>query len=110
MAFSAQLILEVVILFSFLVTTVFMFFPKEEKTVHKIFFALSLMLGVLVTTVSATSVAPTMRPQIIMAWLGLVPSAIAVIVAVAKNRPTTLTKLFAMATTLYGALVYLFLI
>lgn len=102
-------ILEVVILFSFMVTGIFMFLPKNNESVHKIFFSLAIALGVLVTVIDATSLPSNFVPQIIMAWLGLIPSAIAVVTAVAKGRPTTLTKLLVMLTSVYGALGYLFI-
>lgn len=38
MALSAMFILEVVIVFSFIVTSLFMFIPKKNEAVHKIFF------------------------------------------------------------------------
>lgn len=37
MALSAMFILEVVIVFSFVVTSLFMFIPKKNEAVHKIF-------------------------------------------------------------------------
>ncbi len=106
MALSAMFILEVVIVFSFIVTSLFMFITKSE-TVHKIFFALAIMLGILVTVVSATSLPTNMVPYIIMSWLGLVPSALAVIIAVSVGRPNVLAKLLVMATTVYGVVGYL---
>ncbi|MCH5320617.1 MAG: hypothetical protein J1E36_02560 [Eubacterium sp.] len=107
MAFSPLFILEVVILFSFIVTGIFMFVPKKDETVHKIFFALAIMLGILVTVIDATSMPLDFAVQIIMAWLGLVPSAVAVIIAVAKGKPNTLSKFLVLLTTVYGALGYL---
>lgn len=108
-ALSALFILEVVILFSFIITSIFMFVPKNNEAVHKIFFALAVMLGMLVTIVDATSLPSNFTTQIIMAWLGLVPSAVAVIAAVAKGKPNTLSKILVMLTSVYGALGYLFL-
>ncbi|MCD7796886.1 MAG: hypothetical protein LUG95_04575 [Clostridiales bacterium] len=110
MALSSLLILEVVIVFSFAVTSIFMFLPKKEKTVHKIFFALAVMLGILVTVIDATSLPSNYVSQIIIAWLGLVPSAIGVIIAVAKGRPTAVSKLLVMITSVLGALGYFFLV
>lgn len=55
MALSAMFILEVVIVFSFVVTSLFMFIPKKNEAVHKIFFVLSVMLGILVTFISTTT-------------------------------------------------------
>ena len=108
MAFTALFILEVVIVFSFVITSLFMFFPKKEEAVGKIFFGLGIMLGVLVTAISATSLPPNYKPQIIMAWMGLLPSAVAVIIAVAKGKPNVPAKLLVMATTVIGVAGYLF--
>ncbi|MDE5984432.1 MAG: hypothetical protein K2H13_04175 [Eubacterium sp.] len=106
-AFGALFILEVVIVFSFVVTSTFMFVPKNNDSVHKIFFSLAIMLGVLVTIIDATALPSNFTIQIIMAWLGLVPSAIAVVMTVAKGKPNTIAKLLVMATSVYGALGYL---
>lgn len=108
-AFSTMLILEVVIVFSFIVTSLFMFITKDEL-VHKIFFALAVMLGILVTVLSATSLPPTMVPQIVMAWLGLMPSAIGILISVSKGKPNVISKLFVMATTIYGVAGYFLLV
>lgn len=108
-AFSTMLILEVVIVFSFIVTSLFMFITKDEL-VHKIFFALAVMLGILVTVLSATSLPPTMVPQIIMAWLGLMPSAIGILISVSKGKLNVISKLFVMATTIYGVSGYFLLV
>lgn len=108
MAFSTMLILEVVIVFSFIVTGIFMFATKDEL-VHKIFFALAIMLGILVTVVSATSLPAEMIPHIIMSWLGLVPSAIGILIAVASGKPNVFAKLCVMATTVYGVIGYFLL-
>lgn len=105
MALGAMFILDVVIVFSFLITSLFMFVTKSE-TVHKIFFALALMLGILVTFISATSLPTNMVPYIIISWLGLVPAAIGVIIAVAAGKPNVIAKLLVMATTIYGVLSY----
>ena len=104
MALGVLFILEVVILFSFIVTGIFMFVPKNNITVHKIFFALAIMLSVLITVMDATSLPSNFIPQIVIAWLGMVPSAIAVVIAVAKGRPNTVAKLLVMFSSLYGAL------
>lgn len=109
MALGSLFILEVVIVFSFIVTDIFMFVPKNNDAVHKIFFALAIMLGVLVTVIDATSLPSNFVPQIIMAWLGLIPSAIAVVIAVAKGKPNIASKLLVMLTSIYGAVGYLFL-
>lgn len=105
-AFGALFILEVVIVFSFVITGIFMFVPKSNEGVHKIFFALAIMLGVLVTVIDATALPSNFTAQIIMAWLGLVPSAVAIVMTVAKGKPSTLAKLLVMVTSIYGALGY----
>lgn len=108
MALGALFILEVVILFSFIVTSLFMFVPKKNITVHKIFFSLAVMLSVLVTVIDATSLPVNYTLQIVLAWLGLVPSAIAVIITVAKGQPHIPAKLLVMLSSIYGAVGYLF--
>lgn len=107
MALGALFILEIVILFSFIITSIFMFIPKKEKAVHKIFFALSVMLGVLVTVINATSLPSNYTTQIIIAWLGLIPVAIGIIISVSKGKPTAPAKILAMLTTIIGVMEYL---
>lgn len=108
-AFTALFILEVMIVFSFAVTTLFMFVPRNNETVHKIFFAMSVMLGILVTVIDATALPANYISHIITAWLGLVPSAVGIIIAVAKGKPNTAAKLLTMLTTILGVLGYFFL-
>ena len=110
MAIGALFILEVVIVFSFVITSFFMFFPKKEETLHKVFFALSVMLGVLITIISATSLPSNYTAQIAVTWMGLIPAAIGVIISVAKGRPTAATKILSMLTSILGAVFYLFLL
>lgn len=109
MAFTALFLLEVVIAFSFAVTSIFMFLPPKNITVHKIFFALAIMLSILVTVIDATSLPGDYISSIAMAWLGLLPSALAVVIAVAKGRPNAFAKLLVMLSSLYGAAGYLFI-
>lgn len=109
MALSVMLILEIVIVFSFAVTSLFMFVPKKNETVHKIFFALAIMLGILVTVVNATSFPSNLVNHIIIAWLCLIPSALAVIIAVANGKPNVPAKLLAMLTSILGAVGYFLL-
>ena len=66
MALGALFILEVVIIFSFIVTTVFMFVPKKNDTVHKIFFVLSVMLGIMITFINATALPENFKTEIIL--------------------------------------------
>lgn len=108
MAFTAMFLLEVIIIFSFLITSVFMFVPKGNDAVHKIFFALAVMLGVLVTVIDATSLPSNYTLQIVAAWLCLVPAAVGVIVSVIKGKPNVMAKIFAMLTTVLGVLGYYF--
>ena len=104
MALSAMFILEVVIVFSFIVTSLFMFIPKKNEAVHKIFFALSVMLGILVTSLPSN-----MQMQTVACWLCLVPAAIGIIISVAKGRPNVLAKLCSMLTIILSVLGYYFL-
>ena len=104
MALSAMFILEVVIVFSFIVTSLFMFIPKKNE-----FFVLSVMLGILVTFISATSLPSNMQVQTIACWLCLVPAAIGIIISVAKGKPNVLAKLCSMLTIILSVLGYYFL-
>lgn len=109
MAFTAMFILEVVVAFSFVITTVFMFLPKNEIKIHKIFFALAIMLGILVTVIDATSLPSNYTSRIVIAWMGLLPAAIGIVIAVAKGKPNTAAKVLVMLTSVLGALGYFFL-
>lgn len=109
MALSAMFILEVVIVFSFVVTSLFTFIPKKNEAVHKIFFVLSVMLGILVTFISATSLPSNMQMQTVACWLCLVPAAIGIIISVAKGKPNALAKLCSMLTIILSVLGYYFL-
>ena len=102
MALSAMFILEVVIVFSFIITSLFMFIPKKNEVVHKIFFALSIMLGILVTFISATSLPANMKLQTV------VPAAIGIIISVAKSKPNAFAKICSMLTTILSILGYFF--
>ena len=102
MALSAMFILEVVIVFSFIITSLFMFIPKKNEVVHKIFFALSIMLGILVTFISATSLPANMKLQTVACWMCLVPAAIG------KSKPNAFAKICSMLTTILGILGYFF--
>lgn len=110
MAFGALFLLEVILLFSFIVSSLFMFVPKNNETVHKIFFSLSVMLGVFVTVIDATSLPSNLTAQVIVAWLGLVPAAVAVVITVAKGKPCVISKILVMLTSVFGALGYFFLV
>ncbi|MGN0535111.1 MAG: hypothetical protein ACI4IR_03820 [Eubacterium sp.] len=104
------LILEIIIVVSFIITSVFMFAPKGNEAVHKIFFAMAILLGILVTYMDASSLPSNYVPQIIIAWLGLLPAALGVILTVANGKPTVFAKILAMATTIFGVCGYLFML
>ena len=103
MALSAMFILEVVIVFSFIVTSLFMFIQKKNEAV------LSVMLGILVTFISATSLPSNMQMQTVACWLCLVPAATGIIISVAKGKPNVLAKLCSMLTIILSVLGYYFL-
>lgn len=110
MGFTALFLLEIMVLASFIVVAVFMFLPPKNYTVHKIFFALGVLLGIFVTVIDATSIPSNFKPQIIMAWLGLVPAAIGIIVYAAKGKPNAFAKILVLFTSILGALGYFFLV
>lgn len=105
---SPLFILEVVIVFSFIVTGIFMFVPKGNEAVHKIFFSLAVALGLLVTVIDATSLPSNLTVQIAVAWLGMLPAAGGVILSVSRGKPDWFAKILVMLTSVYGALGYLF--
>lgn len=105
---GALFFLEVMILFSFIVSSLFMFIPKKNESIHKVFFAMSVMLAVFVTIIDATSLPANMQRQSIMAWCALVPAGIGVIITAAKGKPNTVAKLLVMATSVLGAVGYFF--
>ena len=108
MALGALFLLDVIIAFSFVVSSLFMFLPKKNETVHKIFFALAVMLSIFITVIDTTSLPTNMKMQTVVAWLGLVPSAIGIIITAAKGKPNTAAKLLVMLTSIFGALGYFF--
>lgn len=103
---GALFFLEVMILFSFIVSSLFMFIPKKNEGIQKVFFAMSVMLAVFVTIIDATSLPVNMQRQTVMAWCALVPAGIGVILAVAKGKPNTASKLLVMATSVLSAVGY----
>lgn len=109
LALSPMLILEIVIVFSFIITTIFMFKPKNNETVHIIFFWLAIALNVLVTFISATSIPEGFVKEVVLAWCGLIISAIGVVIRVAKGKTSFVANMFVMASTIYGVLGYFFL-
>lgn len=110
LALSPMLILEVVIVFSFIITTIFMFKPKDNETVHIIFFWLAVALNVLVTFISATSVPDGFLREVVLAWCGMIISAVGIVIRVAKGKTSIVANLFVMASTIYGVMGYFFLV
>ena len=108
MAFTAMFILEVIIVFSFIITGLFMFITKDEL-VHNILFSLGIALGILVTVISATSLPSEMIPHIVLAWLGLIPSALGIIISISAGKPNVIAKLLVLATSVYGVVAYFLL-
>ncbi|MBQ7739632.1 MAG: hypothetical protein IJT65_00150 [Eubacterium sp.] len=108
MVFQPLLILEIVIVFSFIVTSVYMFKPKGNETVHLIFFWLGVALSCLVTFISATSLPASSEfvNQIIFAWCGLLPAAIGIIIRMATGKTNTIANVLVMLSTVYGAACY----
>ncbi|MBQ7203842.1 MAG: hypothetical protein IJS03_07505 [Eubacterium sp.] len=109
MALSPLLILEIVIVFSFIVTTIFMFKPKGNETVHLIFFWLAVALSVLVTFISATALPAELTNKIIVAWAGLLFAAVGIIVRMATGKTNAIANVLVMVSTLYGIAGYFLL-
>lgn len=106
MAFTAMFILEVVIVASFIVTSIFMFKPKGNETVHIIFFWLAVALSFLVTFISATSLPENYVTQVVLAWAGLLFSAVGIIVRLVAGKTNVLANLLVMMATVYGAATF----
>ena len=68
MAIQPLLILYVVIAFSFIITSIFMFKPKGNETVHIIFFWLAVALASLATFINATAIPAGESVKTIVAW------------------------------------------
>ena len=109
MALQPLFILYVVIVFSFIVTSVFMFKPKGDERLHLIFFWLAVALSMLVTFINATSLAPEMTVKIIAAWCGLLFSAVGIIVRMVAGKTNAVANVLVMVSTLYGVAGYLLL-
>ncbi len=109
MALSPLFILYVVIVFSFIVTSVFMFKPKGDERVHLIFFWLGVALSVLVTFINATALPAERIDQIIIAWCGLIIAAVGVIVRMAAGKTNAVANVLVMLSTVYGAAGYFIL-
>lgn len=108
MALSPLFILYVVIAFSFVVTSVFMFRPKDDERIHIIFFWLACALSLLVTFINATALPATSEftDKIILAWCGLIFTALGVIIRMVKGKTNTVANIFVMVATVYGCVGY----
>lgn len=109
MAFQAMFILYVMIAFSFIVTSIFMFAPKGNETVHLIFFWLAVALSCLVTFIDATALPMNYKTQIVIAWCGLLFSAVGIIVRMVAGKTNTIANILVMVSTIYGCAGYFFL-
>ena len=111
MALSPTAVLYIVIVFSFLVTSIYMFVPKDDERVHLIFFWLGCALSLLVTFLNATSLPATKEysQKIIMAWCGLLFTAVGIIVRMAKGKTSSVANVLVMLSTVYGAATYFIL-
>lgn len=106
LALSPMLILEIVIVASFVITSIFMFKPKNNDGVHKIFFWLGIMLNVLVTFINATSYPEGMLTQVIVAWAGLIFSGIAIVIHIWVGKKNTVANVLVMLATVYACASY----
>jgi magnesium-transporting ATPase (P-type) len=109
MVFSPLFTLYIVIVFSFLVTSFFMFKPKGNETVHIIFFWLAVALSCLVTFINATSLPLHEAPKIIAAWCGLLFSAVGIIVRMITGKTNAIANVLVMLSTIYGCAGYFLL-
>jgi len=109
MALSPLFILYVVIVFSFIVTSVFMFKPKGDERVHLIFFWLAVALSVLVTFINATALPIDFTNKIIAAWCGLLFSAVGIIIRMITGRTSAVANVLVMVSTVYGVAGYFLL-
>ena len=108
MALSPLFILYIVIAFSFVVTSAFMFLPKGDERVHLIFFWLGCALSLLVTFINATALPATSdyTDKIILAWCGLIFTAVGIIIRMLKGKTNTVANIFVMVATVYGCAGY----
>lgn len=109
MSLSPLFILYVVIVFSFIVTSVFMFKPKGDERVHLIFFWLAVALSVLVTFINATALPSDMTNKIIAAWAGLLFSAVGIIWRMITGKTSSVANVLVMVSTVYGVAGYFLL-
>ena len=109
MVFTAMFILYALIVFSFIVTSIFMFAPKGNETVHIIFFWLAVALSVFVTFIDATALPSNYVKQIVFAWAGLLFSAVGIIVRLAAGKTNAIANVLVMLSTVYGVAGYFLL-
>lgn len=109
MALSPMFILYIVIAFSFIVTSVFMFKPKNDETVHIIFFWLAVALGCLVTFINATALPADKTIQIVVAWAGLLLAAAGIIIRMITGKTNAVANILVMLCTVYGCAGYFLL-
>lgn len=102
MAFAGMFIVGVVVVFSFIVTSVFMFVPKKNETVHIIFFWLAVALSVFTTFLSATALPSNYTTQIIVAWCGLLFTAAGIIVRMIAGKTNAVANVLVMVSTIYA--------
>ena len=86
MAIQPLLILYGVIAFSFIITSIFMFKPKSDETVHIIFFWLAVALASLATFINATAIPAGESVKTIVAWCGLLLAAVGIIVRMIAGK------------------------
>lgn len=109
MVFTAMFTLYLLIAFSFVVTSIFMFVPKGNQTVNTIFFWLAVALSVFVTFIDATALPSNYVNQIVIAWAGLLFSAIGIIVRLAAGKPNAIANVLVMISSIYGVAGYFLL-
>ncbi len=109
MVFSAMFILYVIIVFSFIITSLFMFIPKKNETVHIIFFWIAVALSVFVTFINATALPSDYTNKIIAAWCGLLFSAVGIIVRMIAGKTNSVANVLVMLSTIYGCAGYFLL-
>ena len=109
MALSPLFILYIMIVFSFIITSIFMFAPKGNETVHIIFFWLAVSLSCLVTFISATSLPIEYTNKIIAAWCGLLFTAVGIIIRMIAGKTNSIANVLVMLSTVYGCAGYFLL-
>lgn len=106
MAIQPLLILYGVIVFSFIVTSIFMFKPKGDETVHIIFFWLAVALACLATFINATAVPAGENIKTLIAWGGLLLTAVGIIVRMIAGKTNAGANILVMLSTVYACVCY----